>query len=188
MKLSIAVAALLAALFVGYYVNAEQDAPPAQPPTPVTVWSAPAYSAPYVPHTSAPIAVPGAVYPQPMPHSLRSVGPIEAGLVEAAREFGKSLDSAVQDRLITEECANACMSEWGLSLAVKKARLDLLRVIATIDYLEQDNKGFPGWDEVRDLRKLLPKREAIELKSELSAKRQRPALIGDVRLDEPTKQ
>jgi hypothetical protein len=188
MKLSIAVAAIVAASFIGYYANAEQDVPPAQPPTPVTVWSAPAYSAPYVPHTSATIAVPGAVYPQPMPHSFRSVGPIEASLVEAAREFGKTLDSAVQDRLITEEHANQLVSEWAMSLAVKQARLDLLRVIARIDYLEQDNKGFPGWDEVRDLRKLLPKREAIELKSVLSAQRDRPALIGDIQLDQPTKQ
>jgi hypothetical protein len=108
--------------------------------------------------------------------------------VELTQEFGKALDSAVQDRLVTEEHANQLMSELGLSLMVKKARIDLMRVTVTIDQLEKDAKGLPGWDEVRDLQKLLPAREAIELKSELSAKPQRPALIGDIRLDEPTKQ
>ena len=184
MKLSIAVAALVAVAFVGYYVNAEpgeprvyhlQSKPTAVVPTPVAPYmqpgvvpppyAEPVYAQPVQVALGAPIA--GPVYPQP----YRSIGPIEMSVVEVARELGKALESAVQEQTITGEQASQLVNEWMVIVAVKKARIDLLRVTRTLDALDQDGNCGPAWDEVRELRRLLPSREAIELKGVLSAKR-----------------
>jgi hypothetical protein len=205
MKLSIAVAALVAVAFVGYYVNAEPGEPKvyqvkinptAMEPTPV---------APYVPHPivrpsdvwqvyhqPVPAALPapaaGPVYSQPIPQPYRSVGPIEMSVVEVARELGKVLESAVQEQTITGEQASQLVNEWMVIVAVRKARIDLLRITRTLDALDQDGNCGPAWDEVRELRRLLPSREAIELKGVLSAKRDQHDPLGATRPDDATKQ
>jgi hypothetical protein len=195
MKLSLAIAALAAGLFVGYYVNAEPDSPPVYrdpgaPPVYAVPQPMPAYPAPaVVPYNpGVPTQCVGPYCSGPLPQPLRSIGHIESAVVELAREFGKSLDSAVQDRIITEEHAHKIVSDWALSLAIRKARFDILRVTATLDALEKEAKGLPGSDEIRDLRKLLPSPEAVNPKSELSAKRDHPTPIGTTRLDKATKQ
>jgi hypothetical protein len=151
MKLFIAVTALVAASLVGYYVNAEPGAPG-------TFTDPEAYITPYPPPASVPYNV------------GRSIGRIESGLLELAHEFGGSLDGAVQDGLITDEQATKVVEELAFSLAVKKVRIDLLRVTKAIESLDQTSRVMPGRDEVRELRKLLPAKEAIELKSDVSAK------------------
>ena len=168
--LALSLAALVGTCIVGYYVGAQpadslhvfQVAEPYQPPTPVGV--------PYI--ASAPAYAPApmfAAHPYVPSRPTPPIGDIETTLVELAREYGKTLDAAVRDNIVSNDVAQQLTAEVGFVLNVKRVRIDLYRAANTLGELEREGKGLTGWEEAHSLRELLPKLESLKLKDEVPA-------------------
>jgi hypothetical protein len=158
--LALSVAALIGTCLIGYYADAQPGnlpfqiqavgQAPALPPNAGYYGSAAAYPMPASSSVGAPTRAPG--------------GQNETAIAELARSYGQTLDAAVRDNVITDETAQHLVAEIELVLSVKKARLELLRTVSTLDTIDRERQGIPGWEEAHELRKLLPKMDALRLK------------------------
>jgi hypothetical protein len=80
---------------------------------------------------------------------------VEARVAALAAEFGRSLDSALKDQVIGEHDADRMVKQLEVSLAVKRAKLDLLRVIGSLEKVSREAKDVPGSEEAQELHKQL---------------------------------
>jgi hypothetical protein len=163
--LALSAVALVATCFVGYYADAQpgQAFPfPAAAPAPAR--SGITYHPTGAGAYGAPATMPA------MPDGAAPTGQHEANVTELARTYGKTLDSAVRDNVITDETAQHFVAEVELLLSVKKARLELLRTVSTLDTIDRERQGVPGWEEAHELRKLLPKMDELKLKVDAASR------------------
>jgi hypothetical protein len=163
--LTLSTLALLATCCVGYYA----DAQPGQA-FPIQAFNqapAPARSG-ITYHPTAPYVAPATM--PTMADGAAPTGQHEANVAELARTYGKTLDSAVRDNVITDETAQHLVAEVELLLSVKKARLELLRTVSTLDTIDRERQGVPGWEEAHELRKLLPKMDELKLKVDAASR------------------
>jgi hypothetical protein len=155
--LALSVAALIGTCLVGYYA----DAQPA--PFRAGAFGQPVMPAPASIYSAGPMYNPQANSPGAIPTSGAG-GQNETAIAELARSYGQTLDAAVRDNVITDETAQHLVAEIELVVSVKKARLELLRTVSTLDTIDRERHGVPGWEEAHELRKLLPKMDELRLK------------------------
>jgi hypothetical protein len=151
---------LVGTCLIGYYA----DAQPGNLPFRVqAVGQAPAIPAPATFYSGGPVYETQVSSPGAIP-ARGPDGQNETAIAGLARSYGQTLDAAVRDNVITDETAQHLVAEVELVLSVKKARLELLRTVSTLDTIDRERQGVPGWEEAHELRKLLPKVEALRLK------------------------
>lgn len=73
-----------------------------------------------------------------------------------------SLSEALDESALTEEEQQEFLADFQATMAVKQAKLELLRVIHQLETVEKKCKGSPSADEAAQLLKLLPPRKDLQ--------------------------
>ena len=107
---------------------------------------------------------------------------VEPRIASLADQFSKALVSALQEKVISVEQADRMVKELEVVVAVKQARLDLLRVGARLDKVTAE--GVLGSEELQELRRRLKELEPVgHAAPVVHPERQTPAIGGIKRLE-----
>ncbi len=78
------------------------------------------------------------------------------------RGYEESLGEALSENALTEEEQQDFLLEFQATMAVKQAKIDLLRAIHQLETVEKKCKGTQAGDEAVELLKLLPQRKDLQ--------------------------
>jgi hypothetical protein len=82
--------------------------------------------------------------------------------VVLVRGYEESLGDASSENALSEEEQQEFLVDFQATMAVKQAKIDLLRMIHQLETVEKKCKGTPAGDEAAELLKLLPQRKVLQ--------------------------